>query len=93
MIKGNKSDVADVLLYNVHKYYQRKSSKSFCFTLFERWYIAHNSVTGYPIVMGVASKCSMFPFQEVGVQISKLKIFDIRLISLAYETANSDKDG
>ena len=45
-------------------------------------YIYSNSVTRYPIIMGFASKCSISKLPENGVQISKLKIFDMRLISL-----------
>ena len=59
------------------RYRQRKHSNFFVLYCFQRWYIAHNSVTRYPILLGFASKCSIFELPESGLEISKLKIFDL----------------
>ena len=69
------------------RYRQRKHSNSFVLYCFQHWYIAYNSVTRCPIVMGFALECSIFELPpESGVKFSKLKIFDVRLISLDHVT-------
>ena len=63
-----------------------------CFILFSSlWYIAHNSVTRYPILMGFALKCNICELPESGVENLKIEIFDMRLISLDRVTYNAKR--
>ena len=62
MIKGNESDIANIV-------FEILARKEFRFLLI-------NSVTRYPILMGFASKRSIFSLPECGVENLKLKIFD-----------------
>ena len=74
MIKGNESDVGDIVLEILAK----KEVKFFCF------YIVFSADKSFltlqprhPICMGFASKCSIFKLLESDVKNSKLKIFDM----------------
>ena len=64
------------------RYRQRKHQISVLYCFHQHWFIARNSVTRYPILMGFALTCSIIWVPESGVEISKLQIFKMRLISL-----------
>ena len=69
------------------RYWQRKGQMVLFYIVFTSTdTIAHNSVTRHSILTGFASKCSVFKLTEGGVQNSKLKIFDIRLIAFDHFT-------
>ena len=50
------------------RYWQKQCSHSFVSYCFKHCQILHNSVTRYPIIIGFASKWSMFKFWESGVR-------------------------
>ena len=84
MIKGNESDVADMV-------FEILAKKEFKF-LSALIYIAyHHSVTRYQFLMGFASKCSIVILPGCGVKISKLKIFDTHMIQSFHIINNYSK--
>ena len=94
MIKQNvtwsrgMSWMSDILFF---RYWQRKRLNSFVLYCFQYWWIAHNSVTRYPILTGFASKCSIFKLSDGGVKNSKLNIFDMWFNSLDHVRNDSQK--
>ena len=75
MITGNESDVADI----VFKILAKEELKFFLFdtVLSVDKLLIIPLETGYPILTEFASKCSILRLLEVGVNISKLQIFNI----------------
>ena len=69
-IKGNESDVADIVVEILAK----KEVK--CFILFSVLVNSSNSLTRHSILMGFTSECSILKLPECGVEIPKLKTFD-----------------